>query len=43
MSAYEVSIIALFVVGFGAVRFGVPLLVIWAIRQVAGRTTQLQA
>lgn len=43
MSAYEVSIIALFVVGFGLLRFGVPLLVIWAIRQIASHTTQLQA
>ena len=37
MSAYEAMVIALFVVGFGVVRFGVPLLVIWTIRQIAGR------
>ena len=37
MSAYEAMVIALFVVGFGVVRFGVPLLIIWTIRQIAGR------
>lgn len=43
MSLYEASIIALFVVSFGLVRFGVPLLVIWTIRQIANHTTQIRA
>lgn len=37
MSAYEASVIALFVVTFALVRFGVPMLVLWAVRQIAVR------
>jgi hypothetical protein len=42
MSAYEASVIALFVVTFALVRFGVPLLVMWAVRQIAVRVAPNQ-